>query len=120
MVYVFAGGLLTFYIEECRDETPTSNRKKRAFLGNITDICRNIAGQMFLNTNNSLKPKENRSLLDLSSFMARCYRLLDKEEIVFKTKRECAWNWKNLRKWIKFVHNTLATIGKCNFTMFSI
>ena len=114
MVYILAGSVLIFYIEECKNEDMKESKiRKKVFTGNITTMCVSLAANILTNSN------ETRMFdKQLSEFMSKCSKLLSMESFVDTSGREgCSWSWKSIRKWIKFVHNTLATIGKsgCQF-----
>ena len=106
LVYVLAGSVLIFYIEECRyNEKGTMKHKQKVFHGNITAVCLNLAV-------NSIEKSNDTKDID-NEFMSKCSKLLSKEELVeLKGYGDCTWNGRSVRKWTKFVHNTLTTIGR--------
>lgn len=103
IVYIFAGGLLFFYIEECKYSSVKTQLRRRYYLGNASSICLKFSGKLLNNVNAS------RRLL----FVNQCEILLNKEAAIeIPSTGKCSPDWKDVSKWIKFVHNTLATIGK--------
>jgi len=98
-----------FYIEECRyNEKGAPKHKQKVFHGNITAMCLNLEMNSVAKTNES-KDVDYK-------FMSKCSKLLSKEEFVkLEGYGDCTWNGKSVRKWIKFVHNTLTTIGYHEF-----
>ena len=106
LVYVLAGSVLIFYIEECRyNDKGTMKHKQKVFHGNITAVCLNLAV-------NSIEKSNDTKDID-NEFMSKCLKLLSKEELVeLKGYGDCTWNGRSVRKWTKFVHNTLTTIGR--------
>ncbi len=98
-----------FFLEECKNDQIKSVQKRKAYTGNITSFCIKLAGQMISNLNSS----EVVGSLQDKVFVSQCHKMLDKEEIVTqRLNEECSWEWQNIRKWIKFVYASLATIGK--------
>lgn len=109
MVYLLSGSMLMFYIEECRNNSnKIPKARRRIFTGNITAVCLNLALQIFQGTNGTSSNSIEKD------FMSRCSTLLSQEKLVdLEGYGDCSWNGRSVRKWIKFVHNTLTTIGEC-------
>ena len=109
LVYLLAGSVLMFYIEECRyNANGTPKETQKIFNGNLTALCLKLVVH-----NSGISNETSRDVIDSNS-MKRCLALLSKGELR-EGYGDCTWNARSVRKWIKFVHNTLTTIGKCMF-----
>lgn len=109
-VYVFAGGMLLFHLEECNYNTEELERKHSKLLaGNITAFCITLA-ETAVDTFNVSKAEmaQNKEFID------NCMKLVSQEKVYLfgDDSQRCKWHWMNLRKWIRFASNSLATIGE--------
>ena len=112
MVYILAGSVLIFYLEECVSDRKSSTRVE-AFTGNATELCVRLISAIFT------KPNETRSSgskKHLVTHMHKCWRLLQNEAAIVSAEGDrCSWSWRSIRKWVKFSHSTLTTIGEWFF-----
>lgn len=110
MVYILAGSVLIFYLEECKnDEQKLPKTRRKLFTGNVNETCRKLAADMFLFSNETRSSNIEKST---AMFLQKCGKLLNEEVTESFENSKCSWSWKNIRKWIKFSHSTFATIGE--------